>query len=87
MKKIGKWLALGAVVAGIAVAPSASAVSVVKSYRYDVNKYTGGGSNYHGYQYVNIPNWSRYTGSSRIFVSQGWNYTRYQHINYYSGRY
>ncbi|HFR4576716.1 TPA: hypothetical protein ACHWJ6_001060, partial [Streptococcus suis] len=87
MKKIGKWLALGAVVAGIAVAPSASAVSVVKSYRYDVNKYTGGGSNYHGYQYVNIPNWSRYAGSSRIFVSQGWNYTRYQHINYYSGGY
>ncbi|AUC92761.1 TPA: hypothetical protein ACGO7N_000379 [Streptococcus suis] len=53
----------------------------------DVNKYTGGGSNYHGYQYVNIPNWSRYAGSSRIFVSQGWNYTRYQHINYYSGGY
>ncbi|HEL1654094.1 TPA: hypothetical protein TXN47_000096 [Streptococcus suis] len=71
----------------MAVAPSASAVTVVKSYRYDVNKYTGGGSNYHGYQYVNIPNWSHYAGSSRIFVSQGWNYTRYQHINYYSGGY
>ncbi|MGQ7336711.1 hypothetical protein ACVC7T_06075 [Streptococcus sp. P25B114] len=87
MKKIGKWLALGAVVAGIAVAPSASAVSVVKSYRYDVNKYTGGRSNYHSYQYLNIPNWSRYAGSNRIFISQGWNYTRYQHINYYSGGY
>lgn len=89
MSKFKKWFALGALTLslGTAFVPSVSAYTVVKSYRYDVNKITGGHSNYHAYQHINVPNWSRYYSSGRIFISQGWNFTRYQHVNYYTGGY
>ncbi|HCM90503.1 MULTISPECIES: hypothetical protein [Vagococcus] len=66
---------------------SASAVSVTKKYRYDYNTYYNTTMNYHAYQYINIPNSSRYTGFSEYQVGGGWNYNRYEHVNYYSGGY
>lgn len=86
MSKFKKWFAVGALALslGTVVAPTVSAYTVVKSYRYDVNKFTGGQSNYHAYQHIDVPNWSRYSWSQRVFISDGWNFNRYQHINHYS---
>lgn len=66
---------------------SASATSVVKHFKYDVNTITGIDSNYHGYQYINIPSWSKFSSSSTQKIGGGWNYNRYQKTNYYTGGY
>lgn len=86
MKKLG-LSALAIVSLGIIGTSTTSAYNVLKSYRYDVNKLTGGVSNYHGHVYVNVPNSSVYQGSQRIHIHAGWNFNRYQQINHYSGYY
>ncbi|EGL88516.1 hypothetical protein HMPREF9968_1894 [Streptococcus oralis SK255] len=44
-------------------------------------------TNYHDHQYAWIPSWSRYEGYSEYKIGSGWNYDRYEVINYYSGGY
>lgn len=43
--------------------------------------------NYHRYGYIVIPEWSSYDSYSEYKVGPGWNYNRYEVINYYSGGY
>ncbi|BBA08766.1 Uncharacterized protein STO1_011620 [Streptococcus oralis subsp. tigurinus] len=43
--------------------------------------------NYHNHQYISIPSWSRYKGYDEYKIGEGWNYYRYEVINYYSGGY
>ena len=66
---------------------SVSAVRVTKSYWYDWNTVWEYGTNYHNHQYISIPSWSRYYSYSEYKVDSGWNYDRYEVINYYSGGY
>ena len=66
---------------------SVSAVRVTKSYWYDWNTVWEYGTNYHNHQYISIPSWSRYYSYSEYKVDSGWNYVRYEVINYYSGGY
>lgn len=40
--------------------------------------------NYHAYRYNVIPEWSNYHGYSEYKVGGGWNYDRYEVINYYT---
>lgn len=60
---------------------------VTKSYKYDVNKYSGSKSHYRSYQYKNIPSWSKYKSYKTFSVGGGWNYTSKQHVNYFSEGY
>jgi len=39
---------------------SVSAVSVLKTYRYDWNTLYRSSMNYHRHSYINVPSWSRY---------------------------
>lgn len=64
---------------------SVSAVSVPKSYRYDWNTVWEYSTNYHDHQYAWITSWSRYDSYSEYKVGSGWNFYRYEVINYYSG--
>ena len=66
---------------------SVSAVSVLKTYRYDWNTVWEYSIDYHDYQYAWIPSWSRYDSYSEYKVGSGWNYDRYEVLNYYSGGY
>lgn len=59
-----------------------NAVNVVKSYKYDYN-ILGYSTNYHGYQYKNIPDSAVFLFSDEIFIKGGFNYKRYQVIYYY----
>lgn len=86
MKKKILYLMLALTISFVGASP-VSAARVVKYYKYDVNTITGIDSNYHGYQYINIPSWSKYSSSSRQKIGGGWNYDRYQHTNYYTGGY
>lgn len=85
MKNIKKSLAVAMAVGSLALglAPSVAAYSALKSYNYDVNKFTGGNSNYHAHRYIEVPNWAKYSGSRRVVISEGWNFIRYQHVNFY----
>lgn len=58
------------------------AYEAVKSYCYDDNIYYGA-TNFHNYQYVELPRDAYFTDSSEIRINSEWNYTRYQVINYY----
>ena len=40
--------------------------------------------NYHNHQYISIPSRSRYEGYSEYKIGTGWNYDRYEVINYYT---
>ena len=66
---------------------SISAVSVLKIYRYDWNTYYRSSMNYHRLSYINVPSWSRYDSYSEYRVGGGWNYERFEVINYYTGGY
>ncbi|WP_050226586.1 hypothetical protein [Streptococcus pneumoniae] len=66
---------------------SVSAVSVLKTYRYDWNIYYKSSMNYHRYSYINVLLCSRYYSYSEYKVDSGCNYNRYEVINYYSGGY
>lgn len=60
-------------------------VRVVKLFYFDRGPF--GDTNFHGYQYIYIPKSSRKTGYTNQKVGSGWNYVRFQHINYFSGGY
>ena len=66
---------------------SVSAVSILKTYRYDWNIYYKSSMNYHRYSYTNDPSWFRYYSYSEYPVGSGWNYDRYEVLNYSSGGY
>lgn len=61
-----------------------SAVRVTKSFWYDYNHATGVSSNYHNYQYINVPNYVKFWYSEEYKVGGGWNYTRYEVLNHYT---
>ncbi|MDS8424339.1 hypothetical protein RLI65_03190 [Streptococcus pneumoniae] len=62
-------------------------MTVTKSYKYDWNTVLEYSTNYHDHQYAWIPEWSRYDSYSEYKVGGGWNYARYEVINYYTGGY
>ena len=66
---------------------SVSAVSVLKSYRYDWNTYYKTSMNCQRYNYINLLLWYRYYSYSEYKVDSSWNYNRYEVINYSSGGY
>lgn len=87
MKKSAKVVLLASLLSVGLFQTSASAVTVTKSYRYDWNTAFEYSMNYHNHQYIWIPSWSRYKGYDEYKIGGGWNYHRYEVINYYSGNY
>ncbi len=87
MKKSAKVVLLPSLLSIGLFQTSASAVTVTKSYRYDWNTAFEYSMNYHNHQYIWIPSWSRYKGYDEYKIGGGWNYHRYEVINYYSGGY
>ena len=43
--------------------------------------------NYHRLSYIKVPSWYRYDSYSEYRVGGGWNYERFEVINYYTGGY
>lgn len=82
--RLKKFLLGGMVGLSLLSAAPAFSATVTKSFRFDENM-LGFRHNYHAYRYVNIPNWSKYTGQSTTKVGGDWNYNRYETIFYYSG--
>ena len=72
MKKSAKVVLLASLLSIGLFQSSVSAVTVTKSYRYDWNTVWEYSTNYHDHQYK---------------VDSGWNYNRYEVINYYTGGY
>ena len=66
---------------------SVSAESVPKSYWYDWNTYYKTSMNCQRYNYINLLLCYRYDSYSEYKVGSGWNYHRYEVLNYYSGGY
>ena len=85
MKKLAKVALLASLLSIGFFQPSVSAVSVLKTYRYDWNTFYRSSMNYHRHSYINIPSWSRYYSYSEYKVGSGWNFYHYEVINYYSG--
>ena len=87
MKKSSKVVLLASLLSIGLFQSSVSAKSVLKSYRYDWNIFYRSSMNFHGYRYRYIPEWSHYYSYSEYKVGSGWNYDRYEVINYYTGGY
>lgn len=89
MSKMKKMFVVSALALSLAfsLSPTVSAFSVVKSYYFDYNIFLALPHNYHGYQYIDIPNWSRFSSSTNIVVRRDWNFVRFQQIKYYTGGY
>lgn len=87
MKKLAKVVLLASLLSVGLFQSSVSAVSVLKTYRYDWNTYYKSSMNYHAYDYKVIPEWSRYYSYSEYKVGYGWNFDRYEVINNYTGGY
>ena len=87
MKKSAKVVLLVSLLSIGLFQTSVSAITVTKSYRYDWNTAFEYSMNYHNHQYISIPSWSRYYSYSEYKIGGGWNYDRYEVINYYSGGY
>ena len=87
MKKSAKVVLLASLLSIGLFQSSVSAVTVTKSYWYDWNTAWKFSMNYHNHQYISIPSWSRYKGYDEYKIGGGWNYYRYEVINYYSGGY
>lgn len=87
MKKLAKVVLLASLLSVGLFQSSVSAKTVLKSYRYDWNTYYKYSMNYHAYDYKVIPSQSRYDSYSEYKVGSGWNYNRYEVINYSSGGY
>jgi len=85
MKKSAKVVLLVSLLSIGLFQTSVSAVSVLKSYWYDWNTYYKSSMNYHRHSYINIPSRSRYDSYGEYKVGSGWNFYRYEVINYYSG--
>lgn len=66
---------------------SANTMTVLKSYLFDRNKFTGSYSNERGHQYTEIPSWCTPNGSREYIVGHGWNYHTMQRIFYFTGGY
>ena len=66
---------------------SVSAVTVTKSYKYDWNTYYKTSMNCQRYNYINPLLWYRYDSYDEYKVDSGWNYPRYEVLNYYRGGY
>ena len=66
---------------------SVSAVTVTKSYKYDWNTYYKTSMNCQRYNYINPLLCYRYDSYYEYKVGSGWNYHRYEVLNYYSGGY
>lgn len=66
---------------------SVSAVTVTKAFKYDINTFTNSRGNYHAYQYRDIPSWSQYSHEVTTKIGGGWNYNRFEQVNYYTGGY
>ncbi len=58
---------------------------VVKRYIFD--RGATGDHNFHDYHYITVPSYSHKVGYQNYRVGGGWNYVRYEHINYWSGGY
>lgn len=84
MKKLAKVALLASLLSIGLFQSSVSAVTVTKSYRYDWNTVWEYSTNYHNHQYIWIPSWSRYDSYDEYKVDTGWNYDRYEVINYYT---
>ncbi|CTD81082.1 hypothetical protein ERS044025_00736 [Streptococcus pneumoniae] len=87
MKKSAKVVLLASLLSIGLFQSSVSAKTVLKNYRYDWNTFYESKMNYHAYRYKVIPEWSRYYSYSEYKVGGGWNYARYEVINYYTGGY
>ncbi|CJD58127.1 Uncharacterised protein [Streptococcus pneumoniae] len=87
MRKSAKVVLLASLLSVGLFQSSVSAVSVLKTYRYDWNTFYRSSMNYHKHSYINVPEWSRYYSYSEYKVGSGWNYDRYEVLNYYSGGY
>lgn len=88
IKKLKKFAIIGvfafAVFASLGVAVEASVgwKNVVKSFDYDVNKYTPERS-YFNYVYIDVPSSAYFTYSETIKIGSGWNYNRFRTTNNY----
>ena len=87
MKKSAKVVLLASLLSVGLFQSSVSAKSVLKNYRYDWNFYYKSSMNFHGHKYKNIPEWSYYYSYAEYKVDGGWNYDRYEVINFYTGGY
>ena len=87
MKKVLKVVLLTSILFIGLLQSSASAVSVIKSYRYDWNTYLKYSHNYHNHQEIDIPSWSYYESYDEYIIGGDWNYVRYEVLNHYSGGY
>ncbi|HEU6354835.1 TPA: hypothetical protein VVT32_001411 [Streptococcus pneumoniae] len=87
MKKSAKVVLLASLLSIGLFQSSVFAKTVLKNYRYDWNTFYESKMNYHAYRYKVIPEWSRYYSYSEYKVGGGWNYARYEVINYYTGGY
>ena len=85
MKKSAKVVLLASLLSVGLFQSSVSAVTVTKSYRYDWNTYYKSSMNCQRYNYINSLLWYRYDSYSEYKVGSGWNFYRYEVINYYSG--
>ena len=85
MKKSAKVVLLASLLSIGLFQSSVSAVTVTKSYQYDWNTVWEYSTNYHGHQYTWIPWCSRYDSYDEYKVGFGWNYDRYEVLNYYTG--
>ena len=85
MKKSAKIVLLASLLSIGLFQSSVSAESVPKSYWYDWNTVWEYSTNYHDHQYIDIPSWSRYDSYDEYKVGSGWNFYRYEVINYYTG--
>ncbi|CAM1667112.1 hypothetical protein SMIF22_12470 [Streptococcus mitis] len=87
MKKSAKVVLLATLLSLGLFQSSVSAVTVTKSYRYDWDTYYRSSMNCQRYNYINPLLWYRYDSYSEYKVDSGWNYNRYEVLNYYSGGY
>ncbi len=62
---------------------AAKAISVEKTFKYDYNTVLGYNTNYHGYEYIWVPNNAYYSSQSVNQIGGSWNYARYRVIKYY----
>ena len=87
MKKSAKVVLLASLLSVGLFQSSVSAVSVLKTYRYDWNTYYKSSMNCQRYNYINPLLWYRYDSYSEYKISSGWNYDCYEVLNYYSRGY
>ena len=87
MKKSAKVVLLASLLSIGLFQSTVSAVTVTKSYRYDWNTFYRSSMNCQRYNYINPLLWYRYDSYSEYKIASGWNYNRYEIINYSRGGY